>query len=242
MQVRAKASRPRGASRRRGVLGRVLILVLVLLVAVPLALVLLLRFVDPPGSMLMARTALAGQDIRWRWVPLEKMAPVLVKTVVTTEDARFCSHWGVDWQAVEEAIDEAEEKGRGPRGASTIPMQTAKNLFLWPQRSYLRKAIEMPLAYAMTALWPKRRMMEIYLNIAEWAPGVFGAEAAARHHFGRSAARITARQAAQLAAALPNPHVRRAGRPGPRTLRLARRIEKRVKRENTALGCIYGSQ
>ena len=123
------------------------------------------------------------------------------------------------------AIRRAEKRGEGPRGASTIPMQTAKNLFLWQDRSYLRKAIEIPLAYTMTVLWPKRRTVEIYLNIAEWAPNVFGAQAAARHHFARSASKITARQAAQLAAALPNPHVRNAGRPGPKTLKLARYIE-----------------
>lgn len=241
MLTRHQRTTQRGGARRGRVLRLALIFVL-LLIAVPLALILLLRFVDPPGSMVMARKILGGAEIRRQWVPLEKMSRVLVKTVVTSEDARFCSHWGVDWEAVEEAIEEAEKRGRGPRGASTIPMQTAKNLFLWQERSYLRKAIEIPLAYAMSALWPKRRMIEIYLNIAEWAPGVFGAEAAARHHFGRGADKITARQAAQLAAALPNPYVRRAGRPGPRTLRLARHIERRVKREGTPLDCIYGTR
>jgi monofunctional biosynthetic peptidoglycan transglycosylase len=146
----------------------------------------------------------------------------------------------VDWGAVEEAIDDAEERGDfAPRGASTIPMQTARNLFLWQARSYVRKAIEVPLAYAMNALWPKRRMIEVYLNIAEWGPGVFGAEAAARFHFKRSAARVTGRQAAQMAAALPNPHVRNAGRPGPRTRRLVRHIERRMARETVRSGCVY---
>jgi monofunctional biosynthetic peptidoglycan transglycosylase len=218
-----------------------LILVLAVLAAIPLGLILVFRFVDPPGSMVMAGRWAGGVTIRHRWVPLEQMSEILVKTVITSEDTHFCAHRGVDWGAVREAIEEAEKRGDGaPRGASTIPMQTAKNLFLWQRRSYVRKAAEIPLAYAMSLLWPKRRMIEVYLNIAEWGPGVFGAQAAARYHFKRPAAKITARQAAQLAAALPNPHVRNAGRPGPRTLRLARYIEKRVAREKINLKCVYG--
>lgn len=188
----------------------------------------------------MLGRSIGGVTIRHRWVPLERMPKILVRTVVTSEDARFCDHWGVDWGAVEDALEEAGARGDGePRGASTITMQTAKNLFLWQRRSYLRKAIEIPLAYAMSVIWPKRRVIEVYLNIAEWGKGTFGAEAAARYHFKRPASKITARQAAQLAAALPNPHVRNAGRPGPRTLRLARHIEKRVAREQVRIDCIY---
>lgn len=209
-------------------------------VLVPLALIFLFRFINPPGSMVMAARKLDGITIRHTWVPLEKMSPILVKTVVTSEDAAFCRHWGVDWDAIDIAITQAEKHGEGPRGASTIPMQTAKNLFLWQQRSYIRKAIEIPLAYAMSALWPKRRMIEVYLNIAEWGSGIFGAEAAARKHFNRPAARITTQQAAQMAASLPNPHVRNAGRPGPKTRRLSAHIARRVKNENTLLDCIYG--
>ena len=130
--------------------------------------------------------------------------------------------------------------GGAPRGASTIPMQTAKNLFLWPGRSYIRKALEIPLAYAVRFGWGRRRLLEIYLNFAEWAPGVFGAEAAARHHFKRTAARLTPRQAALLAATLPNPYLRRAGRPGPRTRRLATVIEDRKMKDSSRfLRCIY---
>ena len=216
------------------------VFLLVVAMVVPLVAILFFRFVDPPGSMVMARRALGGTTIRHHWVPLEKISPKLVETVVASEDGRFCAHRGVDWHEVEVAIEAAEKRGDNkPRGASTIPMQTAKNLFLWQRRSYVRKAIEIPLAYAMSLLWPKRRVIEVYLNIAEWGPGVFGVQAAARHHFKRSAAKLTARQSAQLAAALPNPHVRNAGRPGPKTLRLARHIERRVARENVNVGCIY---
>lgn len=204
-----------------------------------LATILLYRFMNPPYSSLMVANALAGRTLKHRWVPLEKISPYLVSAVVTSEDARFCRHWGVDWSEMEDALERAEKTGQGPRGASTIPMQTVKNLFLWQSRSYIRKGIEIPLAYVASALWPKRRMLEIYLNIAEWGPGVFGAQAAARYHFHASAANLTRRQAAQMAAALPNPHVRNAGRPGPKTRALARRMENLLARGGAPLDCIY---
>ena len=204
-----------------------------------LAVILLLRFVNPPYSSLMVANALAGRTLKHRWVPLKEISPHLVSAVVSSEDARFCSHRGVDWTEMENALERSRKRGEGPRGASTIPMQSVKNLFLWQSRSYIRKGIEIPLAYVTSALWPKRRMLEIYLNIAEWGPGVFGAEAAARHHFRAGARKLTRRQSAQLAAALPNPHVRNAGRPGPKTRALAQRIEKRLARAGAPLHCIY---
>ena len=208
------------------------------LIAFLLSLILLYRYVNPPISTLMARRILDGYEVSQTWVPLNKISRNLVTAVVLNEDQRFCTHWGVDWSAVEDALEKASEKGGHPRGASTIPMQLAKNLFLWPQRSYLRKAIEMPLAYTITALWPRDRVIEIYLNVAEWAPGVFGAEAAALHHFNKNAERISRREAALMAAALPNPFVRRAGRAGPKTRALARHIEKRLVEASPIVACI----
>jgi monofunctional biosynthetic peptidoglycan transglycosylase len=146
----------------------------------------------------------------------------------------------VDWFAVGEALDDLEV-GERPRGASTIPMQTAKNLFLWPEQSYMRKALEVPLAYFMSLVWSKQRVIEIYLNIAEWGPGVYGAEAAARHHFGTSAASLNRAQAALLVSALPNPLVRQAGKPGPAMRRRANRIQGRVGRESQDAACIFES-
>lgn len=209
------------------------------IIAVLIAVILLYRFVNPPFSTLMLAKKVTGHSLKHEWVPLDQISRHLVRAVVTSEDARFCRHWGVDWTEVEDAIERAEETGEGPRGASTIPMQTVKNLFLWQSRSYVRKAIEIPLAYVTSLFWPKRRMIEIYLNIAEWGPGVFGAQAASRQHFRRSAAKLTRAQAAQLAAALPNPHVRNAGRPGPRTRALSRRIAARARKGGAPLGCIY---
>lgn len=228
----------RGARRGgRGWLGTILLL-LVFLAAIPLFLILLYRVLNPPFSTLMIGRALGGVEIRQTWVPLDRISRELVAAVVTSEDAKFCRHAGVDWGAINEARMEAEKTGKGIRGASTIPMQTAKNLFLWPGRSYLRKAMEIPLAYAMSAIWPKPRMLEIYLNIAEWGPGTFGAEAAAQRHFKKSASDLTRKEAAQLAAALPNPHVRRAGKPGPRTQLKSRIIERRMTAAKPLLACL----
>ncbi len=190
-------------------------------------LLLLYRSANPPGSTLMAlESALTGGDVARTWVPLNRISPHLVRAVVVSEDGQFCRHHGVDWGAINEALDQAGDDG--PRGASTISMQTVKNLFLWNSRSYLRKGIEIPLTYAMELVWSKRRIMEIYLNIVEWGPGIYGAEAAARFHFNKSAARITPDEAALLAASLPAPLDRDAGKPGPTTTRLAARVRRRM--------------
>ena len=191
------------------------------------SLIIIYRFVDPPVSTFMAGQAMTGKKVQYRWVDIERISRHLPAALIMAEDAKYCRHWGVDWSAVGIALNEAD-RGRKIRGASTIPMQTAKNLFLWPGRSYVRKAIEIPMAYAMSALWPKWRMLEIYMNIVEWGPGIFGAEAAARHHFKKSAARLNPSEAALLAAALPSPYTRRAGRPGPKTRKLARIIRRRM--------------
>lgn len=214
---------------------------LLVFLALPYALAPLYRFVDPPFSALMARQALSGVGLRHAWVDLNEMSPALPTAVIVAEDAGFCRHWGVDWNAVGEAMEDAED-GERVRGASTLPMQTAKNLFLWNGASYVRKALELPLAYYLSAIWPKRRLLEIYLNVAEWGPGVFGAEAAAREHFGKSASALSSREAALLAAVLPNPITRDAGRPSGGTARLAERIQQRVGREGQAASCVLGAR
>ncbi len=158
-----------------------------------------------------------GRGIHYQWRSLEQISPLLVTQVVAAEDGRFCEHWGVDFEALDAAAD-AFAGGHAKGGGSTVTMQTAKNLFLWNKPAFLRKPFEIPLAMYMDLVLGKRRVMEIYLNIAEWAPGVYGAEAAARHHFGVSASKLTAQQAAQLAAALPNPKRRNAGQARPARL------------------------
>lgn len=244
-RVKSRRTR-RGRARarpllRKGPRGRILKavgLMVAVIVLLPLLAMLLFRFVNPPFSMHMARQFLVGTEIHHRWVPIENISPNMLQAVVASEDARFCQHAGVDWAAVNDAMEAAERNGGQPRGASTIPMQTVKNLFLWSDRSYIRKAIELPLAYVMDAIWPKRRILEVYLNVAEWGPGIFGVEAAAQYHFKKSAARLTRREAALLAASLPNPHARRAGRPGPLTRRLASRIEARARGAGPLISCV----
>lgn len=207
--------------------------------AIILALIIVFRFVDPPFSALMASHWLRGNPVHEAFVPLDAISPNVVRAVLLSEDGRFCEHWGVDISAIEKAI--ARARGGTPRGASTISMQVTKNLFLWPAKSYVRKFIEIPLTYTMELIWPKRRVMEVYLNIAEWGPGIFGVEAASRFHFNKPAARLTEREAAQLAVALPNPIQRAAGDPGPRTQRMAGDIQARMRAApRSASRCVLG--
>ncbi len=217
---------------------RIAAIALAVFLALPYVFILIYRVFDPPISSLMLRNAVLGEGIHYRWRDFDRISPNLATAAVIAEDARFCQHWGVDWNAVGEVLEDLED-GEAPRGASTIPMQTAKNLFLWPEQTYLRKALEVPLAYFMTIVWPKRRVLEVYLNIAEWGPGVYGAEAAARYHFGKSAAALSRSEAALLVAALPNPHMRNAGKPGPQMRRLASRIQARVDREAHDASCVF---
>jgi monofunctional glycosyltransferase len=199
-------------------------------------LIALYRFIDPPFSSLMAMQWVGGTDVHQDWVPLESISPNLIHAVVVSEDSRFCEHWGIDFVEIAEALKRTPLGP--PRGASTITMQVAKNLFLWPAKSYVRKVIEVPLTFAIELFWPKRRILEVYLNIAEWGPGIFGAEAASQAHFNRPASRLSARQAAQLAVALPNPIARDAGSPGPRTAHQASVIQRRTGHDPGAIGCV----
>ncbi len=191
------------------------------------SLIVVYRFANPPMSALMLQRWITGEQVSQTWVTLDGISPSLVRAVLVSEDGRFCQHGGIDLEAMQIAIEKA---GDGtPRGASTISMQVAKNLFLWPTKSYVRKALEMPLTLAIETLWPKRRIMEVYLNIAEWGPGVYGVEAAARHHFRKPARELSERDAALLAVTLPNPIRRDAGEPGPGTRRLASLIQARAR-------------
>ncbi len=174
-------------------------------------LILLFAFVPPPVNLyqLSERWRL-GHALERDWVAMEDIAPVMARAVVAAEDANFCLHWGFDMAAIRAAMEEGEG-----RGASTISQQTVKNVFLWQGRSWLRKGMEAVLTPALETFWTKRRILEVYLNVAEFGDGVFGVQAAAQHHFGVDAGDLTARQAAQLAAVLPDPKDRNAGKPGP---------------------------
>lgn len=224
------------ALRRRW---RKLILLAVGLVLLPYVLIILYvpSFIHPV-STLMLRDLVLLRGYDRQWVSFDQISPNLVQSVMMSEDGQFCMHDGVDWVQMRGVVNDALE-GESTRGASTIPMQTAKNLFLWNGRSFLRKAMELPLALVADFVWTKRRMMELYLNVAEWGPGIYGAEAAAQHHFGVSAAKLTRRQAALLAVSLPNPFERNAGKPGRGLKRLASLIERRAGRSGEYIKCLY---
>jgi monofunctional glycosyltransferase len=174
-----------------------------------------------PVSTLMAWRWATGAPMSRQWVDFNAISPSLPRSVVGSEDAKFCSHHGIDWDALHEAIDDAED-GEAARGGSTITQQVVKNLFLWPGRSVVRKALELPLALWTDWVLPKQRILEIYLNIAELGPsGQFGAQTGALFAFGHPASSLTPREAALLAAILPNPVKRNARNPGPGVRRLA---------------------
>ena len=199
---------------------RLLVLVVLLVLLLPYLVAPLYR-IGHPVSTLMAWRWLTGAPVSRPWIDFVAISPSLPRSVVASEDARFCSHHGVDWDALRNVIDDAED-GEVTRGGSTITQQVAKNLCLWPGRSVVRKGLEIPLALWIDRVLPKQRILEIYLNIAELGPaGQFGAQAGALYAFGRPASVLSPRDAAMLAAILPNPLKRSARNPGPGVRRLA---------------------
>jgi monofunctional biosynthetic peptidoglycan transglycosylase len=221
----APAPRPRRPAWLRAI--KFIAAILIGLLVLPYLLAPLYLFGRPVSTLMLARWA-TGARVERVWVPLDAMAASLPAAVIAAEDARFCRHPGLDLAEIRDAIEDAETLG-DVRGASTLSQQTAKNLFLWPGRSFLRKLLEAPLALWLDLVLGKRRLLEIYLNIVEWGPnGEFGAEAAARRSFGKSARNLSPREAAMLAAALPAPTRRDPGRPGPALRRLAGIYERRA--------------
>ena len=193
---------------------RILLLILLAVLLLPYLITPLYR-TGHPVSTLMAWRWLKGAPVTRQWIDFNAMSPYLPRSVVAAEDAHFCKHHGIDWGALREAIDDAQEDGTPFRGASTIAQQVAKNLFLWQGRDFIRKALEFPLALWIDLVLPKRRILEIYLNIAEFGPkGQFGVETGSAHAFGKSAASLSPREAALLASILPNPVRRSARNPG----------------------------
>ena len=219
---------------------KILIVAAIGLLLLPYLLAPLYRVIDPVSTPMLARW-ITGKRVDRSFVPLERIAPVLPRTVITSEDARFCSHSGIDWTELREAIGDADDLSE-MRGGSTITQQTVKNLFLWPGRSVIRKALEFPLALWIDLVVPKRRIMEIYLNVAEWGPnGEFGIEAGARRAFGKSAAQLSAGEAALLAAVLPNPKRRSAKQPRPAVRQIAGIVQARAARGRSLDACLRRS-
>jgi monofunctional biosynthetic peptidoglycan transglycosylase len=216
---------------------RAMAVALLVLLLLPYLITPFYAFVDPISTVMLWRR-LTGAPVVRTYVPLSHVSPNLVRAVIVAEDGRFCRHYGVDLAEIRDAIKEADDLD-DMRGGSTITQQVAKNLFLWPGRSYLRKALEFSLALWIDLVLSKRRILEIYLNIAEWGPnGQFGAEAGSRRGFGKSAADLSHYQAALLAAVLPNPHHRNARRPGPVLRRLAGLYVARARRAHGVTDCL----
>ena len=235
-----------GLPRRRRLgliarLSRAFVLLVAALVLLPYMLTPLYLVLPPVSTPMLWRFA-TGQRVARTFVPLGAISPALPLTVIAAEDARFCSHSGIDWTALRSMMEETDEFG-DLRGVSTITQQTVKNLFLWPGRSYLRKALELPLSLWVDVVLPKRRILEIYLNVAEWGPnGEFGAEAGSRRAFAKSARDLNWREAALLAAILPNPVRRDARQPGPAVRRLAGIHESRAASSQSLGSCLRARQ
>jgi monofunctional biosynthetic peptidoglycan transglycosylase len=221
----ARIRKTLGLGKRRSLLGRIVKwAVIIALVPFVLTILYIPSFVRPI-STLMVLDLVQFQGYDRRWTPLEDIAPAMQHSVIMSEDGQFCRHFGVDLGELKGVVTDALE-GEDVRGASTIPMQTVKNLYLFNIRSVLRKAVELPIAVFYDLVTPKRRILETYLNIAEWGPNIYGVEAAAQHYFGVSAKNLSRRQAALLTVALPNPYTRNPAKPGPGMRALARRVER----------------
>ena len=227
--------------RRPSRLRRLLALLLILIIAGPPLQVVILRIVPPLFTELMVQRLIQGYGWDYQWRPLSQISRDMVQAAVASEDARFCSHHGFDFQAMEAALRHNERRPNGKvKGGSTISQQTAKNVFLWPGRSYVRKGIEAWYTVLIEALWGKRRIMEVYLNVVEFGPGVYGAQAASQHFFHEDASQLSPAQAAHLISVLPDPLKWRVAAPGAYVARRSRRIDGAIGtvRDDGLAGCV----
>jgi monofunctional biosynthetic peptidoglycan transglycosylase len=200
------------------------------------ALSLLYRLVNPVSTVMLKRWAF-GQHVEYSYVPIERMSPHLIKAIIVAEDGRFCAHHGVDWQEMKKALIDAAEDST-PRGASTLSMQVTRNLFLWQGRSYIRKILEVPLSMFVDPIIGKPRLLEIYLNVAEWGRGIFGAEAASQHYFHKSARYLSQSEATLLVSVLPDPARRNPAKPGVYTQFYANKIAQRLQKNTAITHCL----
>jgi monofunctional glycosyltransferase len=225
--------------RGGGSIWRRLLRIVIVLLVLPYILIFVYwpSFVHPVSTLMIGDLiTFQGYDRRWR--SLDEVSPVLVQSVMMSEDGQFCSHYGIDMVQMKGVVEDALA-GKTTRGASTITMQTAKNLYLWNSHSFVRKLLELPLALSLDLVWSKARIMEVYLNIAEWGPGIYGIEAAAQHYFNLPASKLSARQSALLAAALPNPYKRVPSKPTRGVKSIANLIARRAAASGDYVKCIY---
>lgn len=209
----------------RRLLRNIALALFIVLVAGPVATVILYRFIPPPVTPLMVIRAVEGRGLDHRWRSIDKVAPALPRALIAAEDARFCEHHGFDFDALQKAYAN-NEAGKKIRGGSTISQQTAKNVFLWPGRSYVRKGLEAWFTVLIETFWGKKRIMEVYLNSIEYGSGIYGAEAAAQRYFGVGADRLNQAQASRLAAILPSPLKWKVVKPGKYVAKRSKKIGK----------------
>lgn len=221
----AKARAPGGRFRWGRLLRNVALTLLAVLVIGPVLAVIVYRFAPPPITILMVERLAEGKGMDHRWRPLADMSPALPRAAIAAEDGNFCTHHGFDFNAIEKAMAHDEKDPNKIRGGSTISQQTAKNVFLWPSRDWVRKGFEAYFTVLIETIWGKRRIMEVYLNTVEMGPGVYGVEAAAQRYFHASARDVNAAQAARLIAILPSPLKWQAVDPGPYVRRRSGKID-----------------
>ena len=238
---RIKVRKAKTAKRKRGLLARIVLWLFGLLVVFPVCWVLLYRFVPPPMTSLMAIRFFEHRGMDYRWRSMSQISPTLADAAIASEDAHFCSHHGFDFTAMEKALAHNDRRPGRVRGGSTISQQTAKNVFLWPGRTYVRKGLEAYFTVLIEALWGKKRIMEVYLNVVEMGPGLYGAEAASQVDFGHSAKRMSTSEATRLVAILPNPLKYNAVEPGKYVQRRAGKVAGQVgvvRADSDLSGCI----
>jgi monofunctional biosynthetic peptidoglycan transglycosylase len=227
-------------AKKRGGLARSLMVAAMIVVAVPVVQTVIYRFVPPPVTILMLTRLFEGKGLKKSWRPIERISPRLADAVIAAEDSGFCDHHGFDFAAMEKAAEANERHPGKIRGGSTISQQTAKNVFLWPGRDYVRKGLEAGYTVLIEAIWGKRRILETYLNVVEWGPGIYGAQAASQSYFHVDADRLSPDQAARLAAVLPSPLKWKAAHPGRYVARRSGKIVARaaVVREDDLSACV----
>jgi monofunctional biosynthetic peptidoglycan transglycosylase len=238
---RIKVRKAKAGGKKRGLFGRILMWLFGLVVVFPVCWVLAYRFVPPPVTSLMLMRLAEGHGLDYRWRGLKDISPVLADAAIASEDAHFCTHHGFDFTAIEKAMEHNDRKPNRVRGGSTISQQTAKNVFLWPGRTFVRKGLEAYFTVLIEGLWGKKRIMEVYLNVVEMGSGVYGAEAASQVDFGHSARKLSTSEAARLVAILPNPLKYNAVDPGKYVQRRAGRVAGQVgvvRQDADLSGCI----
>ena len=238
---RVKTRKAKTKKKRRGLLASLLLLVFGVTVAFPVLWVLAYRFVPPPVTSLMLIRLAQGRGLDYRWRGINDISPTLAQAAIASEDARFCLHHGFDFTAMEKAMAHKDRRPNRIRGGSTISQQTAKNVFLWPDRSYVRKGLEAYFTVLTEALWGKKRIMEVYLNVVEMGPGYYGAEAASQIDFSHPARRMSTSEASRLVSILPNPLKYNAVDPGAYVQRRAGKVAGQVgvvRSDSDLSGCI----